>query len=104
MLLRHVVHLFGPIPAVGEVLVVEQWDEAIGLFHHGCYLVEESFPRILVLSQIIVRVLAVFADGKHRIDGQFLPSDTQCFSNRFVQRDVILTRDTPGHVSVGNLV
>ncbi len=46
-------------------------------------LLEELVARILRLAKFVDRVLAMFADHQHGIDGQFIAAATKRFGDRW---------------------
>src|SRR5687767_12894470 len=76
-LTRLVVHALGPIPAIREMLVVENGDEPLTAAHRGDDLVPKLLPRIHPLAKFVRRILAVLADEEHAIDGERLAAQAK---------------------------
>ena len=73
MLQASVVHLAGPVPAVGEMLVGEDRHEAIGAAHDGDDVVEEAFARILVDADgHAQRLERIEHDESHQLVEEFM--------------------------------
>ena len=82
-------HLAGPVPAVGEVLVIEDRDDAAGVLHHLQDLVEEPLARVHRLAQFCLWIAPVLADGEHGIDRQLVTAQAECLPDRLVDRDTV---------------
>ena len=92
------------VPAVGEVLVVEDRDGPSRFADDAGDLFEEIAPRQHLLAQFRPRVVAVFPDQQNRIHRQFLSAQGQRRPDALVQRDVELVCDLAADVVLVNLV
>ena len=101
---RRVVHLLGPVPAVGQVLVVENRHDAAAVLKNGDDLVEEPLARVFALPLCINRVVPVLANGEHGIDSQLLASQTERLRDGRVDGNLVGFGDVAGHVSGWKLI
>ena len=97
-------HLPGVVEAVGEVLVVvDRHRPPVGL-EDGHALLEHLVPRVELLAQLVVRVLAVLADDQHPVHGQLTAAAAQGLGHRGVHLEAELPRPVRALIALGGLV
>src|SRR5262249_17029513 len=74
-LLAGVPHGAGPIPAKGQVLVIEDRYKAVAAAHDGDDFIEETLAGILGRAEPTDGVIAVLADRQNCIDAQVFASE-----------------------------
>lgn len=70
------------------MLVIKDWHTPSLFAKHHPYFIKEPFTRIKLLTELIHRIFAVFADQQRGIDGQFLRAQGEGIANRGKYRNL----------------
>src|SRR5262249_24985048 len=89
-LVRSVVHLLGPLPVPGEVLVVEDRHRFAAVAEDLDDLLEELVARIFGLAFFVARAIAVLANEHDAIDGQFAAAQGPGVGDGFTALDLAM--------------
>jgi len=80
------------------MLVAEDRDAAPELAERVRNLFEKPPARIEVLLFVVPRVIAVFADADHAVDGDVVAADGDCLLDRVEQRHAVLFGERPAKI------
>ena len=78
-------HVAGQLAVVGQVLVAKHRHRPAGLAEDLHDLLEHFVPRVELLAALVVRVVPVFSDQQHAIDGQLVAAERQRLGDGLVQ-------------------
>jgi hypothetical protein len=99
-----VVHGLGPVPAVREMFVVEDGNEAARALHHGDDLIEKFLAGVHPLAELVGGIIAVLADQEDGIDGERLAAEAEGLVDRGKEGHAEALGSVAGHVAFRELV